>query len=180
VLPNGLICRSRSTRGTVHFSAAFRVRARLRISTAITRAPKVRVVWRFAASRAWRFAEIRCPPMVEEFPIRPVWQLSNVEEKRTRGVEVAYSSAFSIRERTSSITGRRVARPAGPKTLGPRLPALARPGFRFAGGSGMSSRRRAWSRPRRATGTWKTLVAATVVSDRGGPAWAVPLHLSRP
>jgi nickel/cobalt transporter (NicO) family protein len=109
------------------------------------------------------------PSNVEDIPIRPVWQLSDLEEKRTKGVEIAFSGSAETPERSGTDT-----RSTAPSSLKKtNLPALSR------------LLDRAFGLPWALTcllavalgaahaiqpGHGKTLVAATVVSTRGS-AW---------
>jgi ABC-type nickel/cobalt efflux system permease component RcnA len=121
------------------------------------------------------------PRDVEQIPIRPVWQLSNAEEKRTKRVEVSFASpapgAFvksEIESRQAAPKSQRKTPPDAPRPRLGRLldrafglPALL--AFLLALGLGAAHSLQ--------PGHGKTLMAASVVSHRAGPLSAVLLAL---
>ncbi len=128
------------------------------------------------------------PSDVENIPIRPVWQLSNVEEKRTRGVEATYSATHG-----SAGVDKRITRGLTPparqggtetatqrptvRTLAPRLSGLLDRAFGLPTVLACLLAVALGAAHAVQPGHGKTLVAATVVSHHGRSAQAVWLAL---
>jgi nickel/cobalt transporter (NicO) family protein len=118
------------------------------------------------------------PADVESIPIRPVWQLTNAEEKRTHSVYVTYSqTSAGPTVSPAQSSARPVIRATARDPVARRLSSLLDRAFGLPAILASLLAVALGAAHALQPGHGKTLVAATVVSHQGGPAQAVGLAL---